>query len=609
MCGFAGEYLYDSRAVVEPGVLERRAARLQHRGPDALGFWCDHHVALAHARLMLLDAPCGRQPMQSPRGTVLSYNGEIYNAAELRAELSVRGWKFQTRSDTEVLLAAYETWGSAAWERLNGMFAFALYDPRPDRLWLVRDRLGIKPAFYRVTAQGVEFASEPAAWEDLQDAHAALNPGGVLHYLRFAQPVLGRRTVFAGLQALEPGTQLAVDSSGISIERWFEPAAACEISDTPSVVRVRLRHLLYESVARQMIADAPVGVFLSGGLDSTILVGLMAQVCDAPPQTFTIALHEGDDDLRAARAVAMRYSCRHREVVVTPADFFRGLRELIRLRRLPAAYPNEVLIYLLAQRAAESVKAVLTGEGADELFGGYTRLLGLLDVYARAKGDIAQGDELLCTVLQAEHPELDLSSDSRFFAGICSWFPLSELEPLLTNRWRDLLRQVRTEDPFAEWLDAFTGCSPGNCFHYLLEYAHLPNLLARLDGATMAASLEGRVPYTDPDLVGYVTSLRPESKFAAHRPHKPLLRSAFDDLLPEAIAARPKRAFHVSLERLFESAEGQDELARMIADPALSAIFDRPAVHAWTNGNRSLAMYQKCWLLLNLTLWLNGGDP
>jgi asparagine synthase (glutamine-hydrolysing) len=609
MCGFAGEYLYDVEQAVDVESLQRRAQRLQHRGPDALGFWRDHHVGLAHARLMLLDPHSGDQPMQSPRGTVLSYNGEIYNAADLRAELAARGWTFRTRSDTEILLAAFEIWGTRAWERLNGMFAFALYDPRTDRLYLVRDRLGVKPAFYRFTTRGVEFGSEPSAWEHLHQRRPALDPMGILHYLRFAQPVFGSRSVFAELKALDPGTQLVVDASGATVERWFEPTVESEICESPAVMRARLRHLLHLAVGRHMVADAPVGVFLSGGVDSAILVGLMAQMRAESPQTFTIALAGDEDELRTARVVVGRWNCRHREVVIGPAEFFQGLRELTRLRRLPAAYPNEVLIYVLAQRAAESVKAVLTGEGADELFGGYTRLLGLLDVYMKAEASAAAGDALLRTMLRAENPEFDLRNDSRFFASVCSWFQTSELEPLLNRRFRDALQCAQSEDPFAEMLASFARVSAVNRFHWLLEYAHLPNLLARLDGATMGASLEGRVPYTDPELVRYVTALGPQWKFAPRRPDKPLLRSAFDDLLPAEVATRPKRAFDASLERLFESEAGQEELSALIADQTLSEIFNLEALRAWMNRDHSIAFRQKCWLLLSLSTWLNSSDP
>jgi asparagine synthase (glutamine-hydrolysing) len=605
MCGFAGEYLFDVQGDIDMSVLERRAQRLQHRGPDALGFWRDHHVAMAHARLTLIDAENGSQPMLSPRGTVLSYNGEIYNAAELRAELTVHGWTFLTRSDTEVLLAAYETWGTNAWVRLNGMFAFALFDQQSDRLYLVRDRLGVKPVFYRFTPRGVEFGSEPSAWEHLNSGRAMLNPAGVLHYLRFAQPAFGTRSIFSELKVLEPGTQLRVDVGGAAVERWFVPAIESDITDSPAVIRARLRHLLHLAVGRQMVADAPVGVFLSGGVDSAILVGLLAQMRPEPPETFTIALAGDEDEFVPARAVADRWQCRHHELIVTPAEFFHGLHELIDLRRLPAAYPNEVLIFLLARHAVEHVKAVLTGEGADELFGGYTRILNLWNVYQNAEEMAARGDDMLRAVMRIEHPEFDWRSESHFFASIYSWFQPSELEPLLNRRWRDALRHAQEEDPFADVLQSLSAVSPGNRFHWLLEYAHLPNLLARLDGATMGASLEGRVPYTDTELVRYVTELDPQWKFAPHRPDKPLLRGMFDDLLPAEVANRPKRAFNASLEKLFTSAEGRTELDSLSDDRALSEIFDLSALHAWLNGNASTGYWQKCWLLLSLRTWLN----
>ncbi|RPH95751.1 asparagine synthase (glutamine-hydrolyzing) [candidate division KSB1 bacterium] len=606
MCGFAGEYLTDAQEQVDAASLRRRVERMQHRGPDALGFWLDHHVGFAHARLSLLDFASGDQPMRSPRGTVLSYNGEIYNGNELRAELSVRGWTFRTRSDTEVLLAAYETWGTRAWERLNGMFAFALYDPQSDRLYLVRDRLGIKPLFYRTTARGTEFGSEPSAWEHLSDNATSINPSLVLQYLRFAQPVLGTQTVFTDLQVLEPGTQLVVDTHGATVERWFSPSAKfAPNEDGASVIRARLRHLLHSAIGRQMVADAPVGVFLSGGIDSAILVGLLSQMRDDPPATFTIALSGDEEELRPAAAVAARWNCNHHEAIVSPAEFFSAMRDLIGKRHLPAAYPNEVLIYLLAQRASSEVKAVLTGEGADELFGGYTRILSTLDIYMKAQDAAKKGDPMMLDLLRMEYPQLDSGSDSRFFAGIYSWFQYSELDGLLKDKWREALRQLDHSDPFADMLKEFHAISPGNRFHWLLEYAHLPNLLARLDGATMGASLEGRVPYTDTNLVDYVTSLQPEWKYAPHCPDKPLLRGMFDDFLPREVAERPKRAFNASLDKLFQSSEGCVEIGKVCSTDAMSEIFNLSALRAWMNGNRSAGFGQKCWLLLSLNMWLN----
>jgi len=607
MCGFAGEYLLDSQERVNPIALERRSTWLHHRGPDAHGTWHDDRVGLAHVRLKLIDPDGGLQPMRSPQGTVLSYNGEIYNNTELRAELTVHGCEFHTRSDTEVVLAAYETWGTEAWKRLNGMFAFALYDPRQAKLYLVRDRQGIKPAFYRFTPRAVEFGSEPSAWEHLHTGRTPPNPSALLHYLRFAQPTTGSQSFFHDLKVLEPGTQLIVDHEGAVVERWFSPCdnRYLNTSDSDTLMRGRIRHLLHLAMGRQMVADAPVGVYLSGGIDSAILVALLAQMRPGRPHTFTIALEGDESELAPAQSVANRWKCVHRQVVVSPTRFFSAMRELVRTRQMPTIFPNEVLICLLSQEASTDVKAVLTGEGADELFGGYTGVLTLLDLYTRASNASDSVRSLLFKAIHAEHPQLDFKTDSKFFASVFSWFHPQELEKILTRSWRDHLRRAEMEDPFGDMLSAFASASPENRFHWLLQYAHLPNLLARLDGATMSASLEGRVPYTDTDLVEYVSALPHRMKFEPTGPDKPLLRRTFSDLLPPDVAARPKRAFNASLELLFQSAEGQRELESICTSEPMLEIFNRSALKVWMHSNHSLSHWQKCWLLVCLNLWLN----
>jgi asparagine synthase (glutamine-hydrolysing) len=607
MCGLAGEYRFTDEIAVDAGVLDRRAELIRHRGPDARGSWVNHHVGMSHVRLKLLDPQNGLQPMRSPKGNVLSYNGEIYNNTELRAELLVRGYRFETRSDTEVLLAAYETWGERTWERLNGMFSFALYDPTLERLYLVRDRLGVKPMLYRVTDRGVEFGSEPSAWEDLRSDSAEVDPQGILNFLRFAQPVFGDRSVYAGLKALEPGTQLVVDRDGVSLRRWFSPVTSewKETSEPRHIARARIYHLLHMAVGRQMIADAPVGVSLSGGVDSAIITGLMAQMRPEPPIAFTIALENDEEELAPARAVARKWKCPHREIVISPAEFFRGMRELISLRQLPVAFPNEVLIYLLARRASQEVKAILTGEGADELFGGYTRILSSIDQYLRGKEAAGVGDPLLLNTLKAANPNLDYHNDPRFFASAYSWFNHVDLEILLNDKWRRHAADNLHPALFERQLESFGAASPRNRFHLLLEYAHLTHLLARLDGATMGASVEGRVPYTDTELVRYLTSLDPEMKFSGSGPDKPLLRETFADLLPPEVLQRPKRAFDASLHRLFGSPEGHRELSLVAKNVRMSEFFDGCALQTWMNENTVNGDLQKTWLLLSLSMWLS----
>jgi len=607
MCGFVGEYIAESGACLNSERLAERASRLRHRGPDASGSWSNERVGMEHVRLKLLDPEHGLQPMRSERGAVLSFNGEIYNNVELRAELTAHGRRFTTRSDTEVLLAAYEHWGASAWERLNGMFAFALYDAACEKLFLVRDRLGIKPLFYRITDRGLEFGSEPGAWEWAHGNEAALDPEGIAHFLRCAQTVFDGSTVFGQLRALDSGGQLTAEQNGYAFTRWHHPETECEIRQPESVASLRgyLRHFLHLAVGRQMIADAPVGVFLSGGIDSAILVGLLAQMRAEPPETFTIALEGDEDDLIAARAVASHWRCRHHEVIVTAEEFFQGMEELISIRRLPLSYPNEVLIFLLAKRAAPHVKAVLTGEGADELFGGYTRILELLERYSRAKEAAAAGNPLLLQSLRMQWPHLDTTSDARFFVSAYSWCSPNDLRELLTEAWQGAARSDRLEGVVQAMLDRFGATSLFHRYMMLLEYFHLPNLLSRLDGATMAASLEGRVPFTDTDLVRYVASLPPELKFWSGHEDKPLLREIFSDILPPLVRERPKRAFHASLERLFSTNVGHRYLSELRENRRLSEIVNHSRLNAWTDGNASDRNPLQTWLLISLGLWLN----
>lgn len=606
MCGFTGLYKFDASQEVSADLLDSRTVGLMHRGPESTGKWIGRRIGLAHARLEIVDPEHGQQPMLSASGTVLSYNGEIYNNTELRAELSVRGYRFQTRSDTEVLLAAYETWGEQAWHRLNGMFAFALYDPAKECLYLVRDRQGVKPLYYTVSENGVEFGSEPAAWEHIRQTPPEVDAAGLIHFLRFAQPVYGSRCVHKNLHSVEPGSQVIVRPGGVSIETWWNPPPVSEPPELDEVViRAKLRHLLHVAVGRQGLTETPVGVFLSGGIDSAVLVDLMSQISGDRFCTFTAALQGDEEDLAAARKVAERLKTRHVERIVTPAQFFDGMRELTGIRCMPAALPNEILIYLLSQRAAEYVKVILSGEGADELFGGYNLLFSLLYKYERAAEQRQNGDSLIRDALKSEFPDLDDSSDSRFFGSACAWFGIAELSGLMRPEWKAAVGESARRDPFAAILDRHRAVDRRNRFYRMLEFVHLPHLLARLDAATMAASVEGRVPYTDHDLVDFVLNLPPSLKYAPETGGKRLLREAWSDRLPPDITTRPKRAFHVPLEKLFASAEGREVLKSMCENDRMLSLFDADKLKMSVSQNASPATLTRMWLLCSVYMWLN----
>ncbi|MBU1638202.1 asparagine synthase (glutamine-hydrolyzing) [bacterium] len=604
MCGIAGQYLFDEEAQVDQALLQSMIDRLRHRGPEAVGLWVDGNVGLTHARLKLLDPEHGTQPMHGKNGSVLSYVGEIYNNTELRAELTIHGYPFQHSSDTEVLLAAYETWGENAWPRLNGMFAFALSDALNRKLHLVRDHVGIKPMFYRIADSGIEFSSEPAGWISDASLHPA-KPEALIHFLRFAHSVKGPDTLFKGIHALEPGQLLTVSHAGSSLKRWHVQQKVEQAVDDPIQLTAKLRHLLHLSVGRQMVADAPAGVMLSGGVDSSILTGLLSQMQPEPVHTYAVALEGDEADLEAARNVARKFRTRHQSIVVSPSEFFRGMDELMEIRKLPVALPNEVLIYLLSKRAANDVKCLLSGEGADELFGGYSRVLDQILRFEEAQRKASAGDPLPLKALRLENPTLDFSSEARFFESCYSWFTPNELLDLLNPEWHSLVRESSEQCHADSFLNEAAAIDYEQRFFGLLLNYHLPHLLQRLDGATMAASIEGRVPFLDHALMDFVRSIPMKLKYRTGAQGKELLRRAFADLIGDRAAARVKKAFHASPSLLFESEEGRKRLNNMMADLQNDRLFNPDGVLRLLNQNRGQQDYLGVWLLYSLAMWQN----
>jgi asparagine synthase (glutamine-hydrolysing) len=602
MCGIAGQYLFDEEAQVDQTLLQSMIERLRHRGPEAVGLWVDGNVGLMHARLKLLDPEHGSQPMHGENGAVLSYVGEIYNNTELRAELTVHGYSFKSASDTEVLLAAYEIWGEDAWKKLNGMFAFAMCDPGGRELHLVRDHIGIKPMFYRSTNSGVEFSSEPAGWISVTSLHP-VRPEALIHFLRFTHSIKGTDTLFAGLNSLEPGHALTITHDGSVLKRWHHPAEVETSENSPVDLAAKLRHLMHLSVGRQMIADTSAGVMLSGGVDSAIITGLLSQMRPEAVHTYSIALESDESDLEAAKVVAKRFRTRHESMIVSPVEFFKGMDELMEIRRLPIALPNEVLIYLLSKRASNDVKLLLSGEGADELFGGYNNVLDNLFRFTEAQRKAREGDPLPLKAMQLENPNLDFSSEARFFESCYSWFTPRDLLGLLKPEWHQLVQESSEYSHAEGYLNEAASLNYNQRFLGLLLNYHLPHLLQRLDGATMAASIEGRVPFMDHALVDFAASIPMDLKYRLGGSGKELLRRAFADIIGDISASRIKKAFHASTRLLFESEEGQKRLNNMVISLQHDRFFDIDGVMRLMNQNRGQHDYLWIWLVYSLAVW------
>ena len=372
MCGIVGIVRFNGD-VVDEARLKRMRDVLRHRGPDGEGLWIEGPVGLGHRRLAIVDVAGGHQPLANEDESVwIVYNGEIYNHAALRPGLEARGHRYRTRSDTETILHLYEEEGERCVERLQGMFSFAVWDRARRRILLARDRLGIKPLYYACTEEELLFASEIKALL-AAGIRPALNEA-VLPELLATRFVAGEETLFRGVRKLLPGRTLVWSSrEGVRERRyWHLPAATDHGPSTLEEEAAAVRARLEATVESHLMSDVPLGLFLSGGLDSTGLAALMARRVKEPIRTYAVGFTEREaNELSYARLAARSVGARHREVIVSPEEFFNALPRLIWHEDEPIAFPSSVPLYFVSRLAAEHVKVVLTGEGADELFLGY----------------------------------------------------------------------------------------------------------------------------------------------------------------------------------------------------------------------------------------------
>jgi asparagine synthase (glutamine-hydrolysing) len=599
MCGISG---IASTGAVDPGRLEAMSETLVHRGPDSDGAFVNAGIGLAARRLSIIDLEHGDQPLANEDGTVtVVQNGEIYNHAELRRELERAGHRFATRCDTEVLAHAYEEWGDGFAGRLRGMFAVALWDAPRRRLVLVRDRFGIKPLVYRDTEGELLFASElralPRAEIDL-DALAAF-----LAFNCIPAPL----TIFAGTRKLPPGHLLVWEGGSARLERFALPAPLPEREATPAELRERLR----DSVKAHLVSDVPVGVLLSGGVDSSLLAALAAEEASVPLRTFSIGFEERSfDETGDARLVADRYGTDHRELVLRP-DAARLLPALAEAFDEPFADSSALPTYLVSELAAREVKVALSGEGGDELFGGYYTYAA--DLLALRVGRVARLARPLVDRLPASTRRVSFDYKAKRFARAAHLPPLerhhgwkeifsAEARAELTGRRHpsdpiDLLRGHFGETAGAELLLRLQ--------HVDLGVLMVADQLTKTDRASMAHSLEARVPFLDTAVTDLALALPRRQRVHMLR-KKVLLRQAAAPLLPPEIVRGRKRGFSIpaaawlrgELEPFAREVLSPETLRRQgYLDPtAVSRVLERHV-----SGREDLS--RQLWGLLALTLW------
>ncbi|HXW89058.1 MAG TPA: asparagine synthase (glutamine-hydrolyzing) [Terriglobales bacterium] len=623
MCGICGIFFSDRQGQVSGDVLSVMNRRLLHRGPDDEGYLVEDNVGLAMRRLSIIDVKAGHQPLANEAGDVwIVFNGEIYNHAELRAGLESKGHRYRTRCDTETVVHLYEEYGRDCVKHLRGMFAFVIWDRRKRVLFAARDRLGIKPLYYRWDGKVFLFASEIKAILAYSGIVPEFDRGTLAEYLAFGY-ITGPGTMFAGISKLMPGHTLELGEGGEPrLERYWELTTEVDREPQPHDYYVRTyRELLAAAVESHLMSDVPLGVFLSGGLDSSAVAALTSKIRRDQIQTFAVGYGEEEfSELPYARQVATHIGSDHHEIRLSREEFFTSLPQLIWHEDEPVVWPSSVSLYYVARLARERVVVVLTGEGSDETLAGYTRYAwtllnaemdrkyrALVPAFLRRALRSGAVAAPLPAALYRKLEHTFLMRDggdwaSFYFDNFYSAFAAKELPELLMP------------EALAGAGAAYDGSmsawhrSSGELLHRLLYTdinSYLIELLMKQDQMSMAASVESRVPFLDHPLVEFAARI-PAAHEIKGLAGKFILKEGVADLLPETITYRKKMGFPTPW--AYWLAGGQLEpIGRLLLEPRSCArgLF-RPEVI-----RRILAEHgaghrdhgNRIWRLLNLELW------
>ena len=557
MCGICGQYNFGSRAPVERRTIEAMTRSIAHRGPDDEGYFIAGPLGLGFRRLSIIDLGGGHQPMSDRDESVwVVFNGEIYNFKELRSELESYGHVFRTNSDTEVIIHGYKQWGDEVLNRLNGMFGLAIWDVRKSRLVLARDAFGIKLLYYRVDGDRLYFGSEMRAVRAASPDLAEIDSTSLNLFLRY-RFTPSPHTILRGIKKLAPGTKLTVENGNWMVSRWytFKPEPF-QPAKSPGAAKEELLAIYKRAIRRQLISDVPVGLLLSGGLDSGLLLALM-NLCGESWPTYTIGYGSSfaDDELADAAETARVLKSNHTSVTITQSDFEESLPKIVASLEEPIAASSIVPMYFVCQRARQDVKVALVGQGPDELFGGYKRHLGVRygALWAQLPGWVRSPVAATVSALPRNEmlkrgvQSLATTDRLRRYQSVFSLLP----GPQVDHLFQDGLLEPNAGDAILEsWKDMsplLSGTDELGGFQFLEVRSTLPDeLLMYADKLSMAHSLELRVPYVDKEIVEYVERL-PANLKVRNGSRKWLHRQVCRTYLPEAIVKRPKRGFAVNV--------------------------------------------------------------
>jgi asparagine synthase (glutamine-hydrolysing) len=618
MCGITG-ILDRSGAPADRSLLTRMTSVIQHRGPDGAGELFDGEVALGHRRLSIIDVDGGSQPIGNEDGRLqVVFNGEIYNFVELRQELEAFGHRFATRSDTEVIVHAYEQWGRDCVKRFNGMFAFALWDAAAREVFIARDHLGIKPLYYVDLGSRILFASEIKALIQDPDCPRDVDLDALAELFTFRY-VPSPKTLFKGIRKLPPGHRMTLSGRSVQIDRFWT-----QVPDTSHHVREEAaieeyQELLEDAVRLQLRSDVPLGLFLSSGIDSGVLLAIMSQYSSGPVRAFTIGFEGGEksNEVDDARALAQMFGARHEFMMVAPDDYVRYYQRYLWDLEEPVGNETAAAFYFVSRITSQQVKVALAGQGADEPWAGYDRYLGakLSAYYSRIPQAVTEPVASVVTRIPGRLERLKRSAVAlgepdvlTRFTKMYSFFSADMKRQLFNERLksalpgdayysREALRRLQADvqhlDPLTQML-------------YIDTRANLPDdLLMVGDKMSMANSLESRVPFLDYRVIEFIERLPPEMKLNKLT-GKYLHKRAVEKWLPKEVVWRKKKGFANPVEDWFRTRmRGFVEEHLLSPDAAVATYFDQSYIRRMLDDDREgrEQLRRHIYLLLSFELW------
>lgn len=636
MCGILGQINFRNLPI-DKEKFKSSLDLQKHRGPDDSDMYVNKKFIFGHRRLSIIDLDShAKQPMISDcKNYVLVFNGEIYNYQEIREELEKKNYKFHTSSDTEVLLNSFIEYGIDCIQQFIGMFAFSIYDKNKNETYIVRDRLGVKPLYFYHDDKKIIFSSEIKSILNLSDIKRELNTNAVSSYMSFRYPILND-TFFIGINSLAPAHYINIKNNKINIvEYWNVSDKFKEQKDDKGeeYYLTKIRELLESSVKYRMIADVPFGSFLSGGVDSSVVTALMAKNSSEPIKTFTIGFEEeGYNEFEYANIIADKYQTNHREIVLSGKDYISTMEKLIEYKDAPLSVPNEVPLYLMSKELKKYITVVLSGEGADEIFGGYGRIfrspydleriqnIDNLDYTKEEKEDFIKN-------FVKKYLVNNFSSEIKHFFNIYSYTSLDNKKELLNSN----IDLEHIEDLFIEkfmrYFNELTDDSYSNKLMYAFEKVHIVGLLHRVDTTTMAASVEARVPFVDHRLVEFAFTIPLKYKLKwnseqdieksktlmsdkvseVYDTPKYILKKAYEGMIPDEVLYRKKMGFPVPLNNWFGGHFNEYAKEILLSKEAQKrGIFNIENIEKWLNSDKLSQAHgfaMKIWMLINLEIF------